>query len=382
MLQEVGAALAGVDGEYADVLSEGCAEAVAPAEVALRRLVWGAEQALRGRRDGGVVEPPDPSEPAIDGDALVWALFEELGREQWRRNRPVGVLLSAYQVGGRAAWRHMSAVAVDLGVPAEDLAALAEQVFALVDRLGSVTITGYVDEQSGSVRTRERLREELAERLLSDRADPEAVAAVARRAGWPLPSHAAVVLLLPDGADLEPARLDPAWLVLRRESGPAIVVPDAAAPGVRRRLAGALGGASALVGPAVPLERLTESLVLAEAALRLPTGGAGPVFVEDRLDALLVHQDGRLMDALRGRCLQPLAAAAPSSRDALRETLRSWLLHMGNQRAVATELHVHPQTVRYRLGRLRELFGAELDDPEARRRLFLALAWDGAAPPS
>jgi DNA-binding PucR family transcriptional regulator len=36
-------------------------------------------------------------------------------------------------------------------------------------------------------------------------------------------------------------------------------------------------------------------------------------------------------------------------------------------------LHVHPQTVRYRLGQLRELFGDALDEPEQRFALMLAL---------
>ena len=36
-------------------------------------------------------------------------------------------------------------------------------------------------------------------------------------------------------------------------------------------------------------------------------------------------------------------------------------------------LHVHPQTVRYRLAQLRELFGDELEDPHARFELSLAL---------
>jgi hypothetical protein len=274
----------------------------------------------------------------------------------------------------------MSAIAVELGVPADAVAALAEQVFALVDRLGTVTITGYVDEQSGSVRTRERLRQELAERLLSGRADRASVVAAAQRAGWTLPACAAVVLVLPDGDDggTALAHLDPAWLLLRRGAGAAVIVPDAAAPGTRRRLTGALCGVPALVGPAVPLERLAESLSLAEAASRLARGGREPLFVEEHLDALLVHQDRRLLEALRSRSLQPLDAAAPSSREALRETLRSWLVHMGNQRAVAAELHIHRQTVRYRLGRLHELFGPELDDPRLRRRLFLALAWEGS----
>jgi len=41
--------------------------------------------------------------------------------------------------------------------------------------------------------------------------------------------------------------------------------------------------------------------------------------------------------------------------------------------AVAAELDVHPQTVRYRLRQLRELFGDALEDPEGRFELALAL---------
>ena len=48
--------------------------------------------------------------------------------------------------------------------------------------------------------------------------------------------------------------------------------------------------------------------------------------------------------------------------------------------AVAAALDVHPQTVRYRLKQLRELFGDALEDPEARFELSLALrAAEGCA---
>ena len=57
----------------------------------------------------------------------------------------------------------------------------------------------------------------------------------------------------------------------------------------------------------------------------------------------------------------------------MRETLRAYLDHRGNAAAMATDLHLHPQTVRYRLRQLRELFGDELEDPEARFELELAL---------
>ena len=57
----------------------------------------------------------------------------------------------------------------------------------------------------------------------------------------------------------------------------------------------------------------------------------------------------------------------------MRETLRAYLDHRGNAAAMAEDLHLHPQTVRYRLRRLRELLGDELDDPQARFELDLAL---------
>ena len=42
-------------------------------------------------------------------------------------------------------------------------------------------------------------------------------------------------------------------------------------------------------------------------------------------------------------------------------------------RPAAAALHVHVQTVRYRLGQLRDLLGDALDDPAARLELALAL---------
>ena len=72
--------------------------------------------------------------------------------------------------------------------------------------------------------------------------------------------------------------------------------------------------------------------------------------------------------------LAPLAGVRPSTAEKLEETLRAWLLHQGRRDAVAAELFVHPQTVRYRMTQLRELYGDRLDDPAVVRDLVLALA--------
>ena len=85
---------------------------------------------------------------------------------------------------------------------------------------------------------------------------------------------------------------------------------------------------------------------------------------DEQLAALLLHADRGLLDDLAHRRLAPLADETERSRERLSETLLAWLDHQGRVPEIAAALHVHPQTVRYRLGRLRECFGSALDDPE------------------
>jgi DNA-binding PucR family transcriptional regulator len=79
--------------------------------------------------------------------------------------------------------------------------------------------------------------------------------------------------------------------------------------------------------------------------------------------------------------LAPLADLKPGTAQRLAETLRSWLLHQGRRDAVAEDLHIHAQTVRYRMGQLRELYGDRLDDPETVLGLVIALQRPGPVHP-
>jgi sugar diacid utilization regulator len=288
--------------------------------------------------------------------------------------------MAAYQVGARVFWHHVSAVAVDHGIAPRTIAALAEAVFLFVDRLSSSSAHGYVLAQSEAADDRRRLRDELVALLLSDRADRTAVEAAAKRADWRVPAEVAVVLVGPDNpvAHRTLARMDPTHLVFHRPPLLGAIVASPSSPGRRARLHDALRGAEAVVGFAVSPERLPASLHVAEIAARLQRTGVlddDPVFADEHLDAIIVHRDARMLDALRRRVLAPLDGESAASRERLGETLAAWLWHTGDRQAVAAELHVHPQTVRYRLARLHELFGDRLDDPAVRARLSLALTW-------
>ncbi len=62
------------------------------------------------------------------------------------------------------------------------------------------------------------------------------------------------------------------------------------------------------------------------------------------------------------------------------DTLRAYLASNGNISAMAERLHVHNNTVRYRVARLAKDFNLDLDDPQKRLWLWLRLTTMDLAP--
>jgi DNA-binding PucR family transcriptional regulator len=56
------------------------------------------------------------------------------------------------------------------------------------------------------------------------------------------------------------------------------------------------------------------------------------------------------------------------------DTLYEWLRHPGDPRAASRALRIHPNTLRYRMGKLVDLAGVDLDDPDMRMALVVQLA--------
>ncbi len=128
----------------------------------------------------------------------------------------------------------------------------------------------------------------------------------------------------------------------------------------------------------MPWQEATVSFARAREVLRLAgeggiDGDEALLMAESHKLSLLLGADRRLARDVAESALSPLDGETELSRERLGSTLDAWLRHRGRTEAVARALHVHPQTVRYRLARLRELFGARLDDPDGRFELELAL---------
>jgi DNA-binding PucR family transcriptional regulator len=131
----------------------------------------------------------------------------------------------------------------------------------------------------------------------------------------------------------------------------------------------------AVAGPARPWLEVRTSYLRALRALPLRRE-SGCVDTDAHLAHLVLTADPEALADLRARALAPLADLRPVVAEKLTETLRSWLLHHGRRDDVAAALFVHPQTVRYRMGQVRELFGDALDDPARVLELTVALGAD------
>jgi DNA-binding PucR family transcriptional regulator len=153
-----------------------------------------------------------------------------------------------------------------------------------------------------------------------------------------------------------------------------LLVPDAEGRS-RPALLRSLGEREAVVGPARPWDEVHTSYARALRSLQLgmTPDGSEPLDTESRLADLVLRADETALADLRAQVLAPLAGLSEGAREKLTETLRSWLLHHGRREAIAAELFVHPQTVRYRMGQLRELYGKRLEDPRTVLELTLAL---------
>ncbi|BCJ62450.1 hypothetical protein Jiend_58720 [Micromonospora endophytica] len=152
-----------------------------------------------------------------------------------------------------------------------------------------------------------------------------------------------------------------------------VLVPDAD----RRQLTRVLHRRRAVLGPARPWTRANASYQRVTRAVELgiahPPDGE-PLDTEQHLAELLLSADLEALADLRARVLRPLAELPAATAERLTETLRSWLLHQGRRDDVAADLFVHPQTVRYRMGQLRQLYGERLNDPRTLLDLTVALA--------
>lgn len=305
---------------------------------------------------------------------------------------PIESLLQDYAQGTAAIWRYLAEHVEPDGMP--DLIALTDALFGYLRSVTTLVVRGFQHEAARISMGERDARYAVYSALLTG-TDPHDVAA---RAGIPLAPHYLVLALRlgrsPDARATGPAPRVPQW---RRANTVRRVLGGFADGDVLALLRDPVGTALVpLPGEPDPadvralLDALTDALdapVHAGAAVAAPdTVPAAAALAQDVLDLVLAI--GRPPGAwFLDDVLVPYQLTRPGpARDLLARrmralddhpdwetTLRTYLAHGHDRRRTAEALHVHPNTVDYRLGRIAEACGIDAGDPAQRAAAFAAV---------
>lgn len=300
------------------------------------------------------------------------AIYVELGRGEMRQGRSLDSLQAAYRIGARIAWRRLARRGAAEGVPQETLNTLAESIFAYIDEISAESVEGYALEQSLREGVRERERRRLLALLTTEAPDPDQLQAAALAASWELPTSIAALACDRDAIGSITRRLPAECFGTSVGGDGCIVIPDPAAPGRESQIASAVGTRPAALGPSGPVSAFWLSWSEALRANR-QIRRSGLVRSEEIEFEVMLAENAARLARIRDRHLAPISELTPKGQERMLETLRSYLDHEGDITRIAEEIHLHPQTVRYRVGKLKELVGEVLDDPVKRNELTTAL---------
>ncbi|MQA95384.1 MAG: LysR family transcriptional regulator [Streptosporangiales bacterium] len=325
---------------------------------------------LAARQFVEVIENPDASWDSLS------EVYRAIGADEARRGRSLDGLQTAMRVSGQVACRRFTKDAYRLGWSPGTVGLLSESLFVFLERIAAAAAAGYSDARERIATEDERHRWRLRDLLVGDPPpSTEAIADRARAARWEVPATIAVVAVRGEGPRVAPPTFLADW-----EAEPAYcVVPDPETPAQRRQLAAALGDGLRALGPTVPPERGAVSLRWARTALELAERGViqagGLIRCADHVPTLAAAAAEDLIAAVLPGRLRPLLRLPEDRRRRLAETMLVYL-ETGSAAAAAEQVHVHPQTVRYRLRQLEELFGDEFADPRLKLEFQLLLhAW-------
>ena len=347
-------------------------------------------------------DPSDGMPPRIHLPAAPASIGRELRINAGRPPRPIDV------APVRAGAEMLGLLAVGLD---QETADVEGRVRALEH--GSTVLALELSKERAAAEVERRLRGDLVEEVLAgglEAEEAERIARQAERLGHRLPQRAWVVVLEADDDKTEAAlaargqqdRLDgalsglvrsrlPGALSLVRSASAVFLVPDELATdlaAVEKLAAQVLSAAAPVMKPgsasvgigniANGVGELARSHVEARQALRLTrrAGGRGRVASYRSLGAFRLLLEVQSPDALRrfvNELLGPLLKYAQARDTPLLETLEALSAARWIRRAAARQLGIHINSMTYRVERIQALTGLQLDDPETRVALSIAL---------
>jgi PucR C-terminal helix-turn-helix domain len=302
-----------------------------------------------------------------------------VGEARARQGIPLQDVLLAWRIGVQVVIERATEIGPELSISPEEMLRFVRALIASSDRAMTIIASAHRGaELELAEREHERRSAVVREALLGTIA-PVVVRAHAEACGID-PAYEYVAIraeMNPDERTQRMGQLGFQSTVTPREGLGAIIDGDLA--GFLRRVPAGDIQFAVGTGPPRPVERLSESFELASRALAtMRAFGLVGVMDLDALGALpAIVADRAVGDALVRRYLEPLAASQAEIAVSLR-VLFECDMHV--ERA-AEQLFVHPNTLRYRIGRFEEITGAHLRNTESALEVWWALQRDSLRAP-
>jgi sugar diacid utilization regulator len=305
---------------------------------------------------------------------------------------PLGEFLTFFLVGLTMAWEHLMATVGDDPALRSQLLDRVAAVISNQTQLMTALTEAYVKERERLSRFREQGLDDFFQLLPSDEAMGHALEARARTLGIPLgESRAIAVFGLGTMAESERSSVgsgdfqrelaghmsETEFWVGRSPEGFVALLPQEPDPEVLAATAESLLGDGGRVGVGSPGRDIAGLRRSAREALRALEIGAmlGQTKRAHRYADLaifdLVGVGSPDAEAFMRGVLGPLAATGASG--AYLETLRQLCANGYRIKLAAAALSIHPHTLSYRVKQIRRRFGIDLDEPDVRLRVHLAL---------
>jgi len=261
------------------------------------------------------------------------------------------------------------------GDESEALLELAGPLARYVDHVSAVVAETYLTERELLVSEEERRTQTLLDRLCVDSPLEADDSEIAERLGVPVERfYSPFAVVLPG----RPAHRHAALAARLRRGGWRLAVTQSeCVVGMTWKpleLSDLGEGPEVLLAIGEPTPRRDllaareELSILVEHARSM--GLLGLLRAEEHLLELIVGRSPRLLGRLRARILAPIQ---DSDRPQLVETLQSLLAHGMDRTAASAALHVHRNTLAYRLRRIEELTGLDLSSPRDLACVYLAI---------
>lgn len=346
-------------------------------------------------RDGHMVTPDELRRSCRDNLSYVFGRLageptigievpHATGIRRGETGVPLSAVLQAFRIGGRLIWdiliEHANEHTQDV------LLRSAADIWAVSDDLARAAADGYRIASADRARQDSQLRSALLNGLLDGRLG-DGSQLWESAALLKLPQHGAFVVVaaeclapgqegLPQVEDrLRRHDVASAWrLDAELHEGLVSLRPRFGIDQLCAELEPIASGRVGVSEPYPSLDQAPPALRQARLACAAATPGTTDLvrFDDEPIAVLLVSAPDASLSVAR-RILGRVLDLPDSDRILLIDTMRIWLAEAGSTSAAAGRLHVHRNTVRYRLRRLEELTGRSLTDPLDVSELHVAL---------